>query len=80
MRILYVYKYFVAIPRVCEGSFVTCAGYLSDQLTIMTAPVILNAFYDAGNVAGHFLAWATSLTLTLGLVYVMFKYVFAKSK
>lgn len=47
----------------------------------MTAPVLLSkAFYDAGNNAGVFLAWATSLILTLELVYVMFKYVFAKSK
>ena len=61
-------------------SFVTCAQiFLLTQL--MTTPVLLSkAFYDAGNNAGVFLAWATSIILTIELVYVMFKYVFAKSK
>lgn len=43
-------------------------------------PIVLNAFYDAGNKLGVALSWATSLTLTAGLAYVMFKYVFAKNK
>ena len=46
----------------------------------MSNPIILNAFYDAGNKAGVVLAWGTSLLLTVELVYVMFKYVFAKNK
>jgi hypothetical protein len=46
----------------------------------MSNPIVLNAFYDAGNKAGVILAWGTSLLLTAELVYVMFKYVFAKNK
>ncbi|MFA6151440.1 MAG: hypothetical protein WC716_08980 [Chitinophagaceae bacterium] len=46
----------------------------------MSHPIVLNAFYDAGDKAGVFLAWATSILLTVELVYVMFKYVFAKNK
>jgi hypothetical protein len=46
----------------------------------MSNPIVLNAFYDAGNKVGVFMAWATSLILTAELAYVMFKYVFAKNK
>lgn len=46
----------------------------------MSNPIVLNAFYDAGNKAGVMLAWGTSLLLTVELVYVMLKYVFAKNK
>jgi hypothetical protein len=46
----------------------------------MSNPIVLNALYDAGNKAGVLLAWGTSILLTVELVYVMFKYVFAKNK
>ncbi len=46
----------------------------------MTNPILLNAFYDAGNKVGVFMAWATCLILTAELVYVTFKYVFPKNK
>jgi hypothetical protein len=46
----------------------------------MSNPIVLNAFYDAGNKAGVMMAWATSILLTVELVYVMYKYVFAKNK
>lgn len=46
----------------------------------MSQPIVLNALYDAGNKAGVLLAWGTSILLTVELVYVMFKYVFAKNK
>lgn len=42
--------------------------------------MLLNAFYDAGNKFGVMMCWVTSLILTVELVYVMFKYVFAKNK
>jgi len=58
--------------------FVPCTEI--SQLIFMSHPIILNAFYDAGNKAGVLLAWGTSLLLTVELVYVMFKYVFAKNK
>lgn len=61
-----------------KQSFVTCVP--NSYTTDIMAPVLLNAFYDAGNKAGVFLAWATSLLLTAELAYVMFKYVFASSK
>ncbi|GAA4458703.1 hypothetical protein [Rurimicrobium arvi] len=43
-------------------------------------PIVLNALYDAGNKVGVAMCWVTSLILTAELAYVMFKYVFAKSK
>ncbi|MCC6186749.1 MAG: hypothetical protein IT256_06325 [Chitinophagaceae bacterium] len=46
----------------------------------MSQPIILNAFYDAGNKVGVLMGWVTTLLLTAGVVYVMLKYVLAKNK
>ncbi len=46
----------------------------------MANTIILNAFYDAGDKAGTFMAWATTLLLTAAMGYAMFKYVLAKNK
>lgn len=66
------------ICLIIEIHFVTCRPIHNN--IIMSNPIVLNALYDAGNKAGVFLAWATSLLLTAELAYVMFKYVFAKNK
>jgi heme/copper-type cytochrome/quinol oxidase subunit 4 len=42
--------------------------------------VLFNAFYDAGNKAGHMFGWIFSIILALATFYVMFKYVFGSSK
>jgi len=37
-------------------------------------PMLLNAFYDAGNMIGPILAWVFGLLMFVELVYVMVKY------
>ncbi len=36
--------------------------------------LLLNAFYDAGNIIGPILAWVFGLLMVIELIYVMVKY------
>lgn len=76
---LQIVIFFYTIWSFFKLQFVPCAPNLQPH-NFMSNPIVLNAFYDAGNKAGVFLAWGTSLLLTAELVYVMYKYVFAKNK
>jgi hypothetical protein len=47
---------------------------------MLQQPMLLNAFYDAGNKIGPVLTWFFIIMMTIGVVYTMAKYLGGSEK